>query len=313
MKWGRAGGVLLHITSLPSRFGIGDLGPEAYRFADWLAKVGLRIWQVLPLGPVGYGESPYQLFSAFAGNPMLLSIEALIERGLLLESEVRSPPEASPDRVKFERVIPWKTHLLRRAFQRFQQSSARHTAFSTFRRQNCAWLPDYARFMALKEAHQNAPWWEWESAVEPTDEELEYHQFLQFAFSRQWSALRRYCAARDVFIMGDLPIYMARDSADVWAHPQYFRTGVVAGVPPDYFSATGQLWGNPIYDWERFAAERYRWCISRMRAAVETFDAIRMDHFRGFEAYWEVPEGETTAVRGRWVKGPEEDLFRALE
>jgi 4-alpha-glucanotransferase len=167
--------------------------------------------------------------------------------------------------------------------------------------------------MTLKEANQKASWWEWEAVPQPTDEDLEYHQFLQFEFSRQWSALREYCATRNVFIMGDLPIYMARDSADVWAHPEYFRSGVVAGVPPDYFSATGQLWGNPIYNWERIAAEHYRWWIDRMRAALQTFDAIRMDHFRGFEAYWEVQEGETTAVRGNWVKGPGEELFRALE
>ncbi|HLI86671.1 MAG TPA: 4-alpha-glucanotransferase [Bryobacteraceae bacterium] len=313
MKWGRASGVLLHITSLPSRFGIGDLGPAAYQFADWLARAGQRIWQVLPLGPVGYGESPYQLFSAFAGNPMLLSIETLVERGWLQESEVQSIPQSAPDRVAFEQVVPWKTHLLRRAFRSFRKSQADEAAFAEFRRENCAWLADYCRFMATKEANRNAPWWEWDCTVQAADGGTEYHEFVQFEFWRQWSALRQYCAARNISIMGDVPIYMARDSAEVWARPEYFRTGVAAGVPPDYFSATGQLWGNPIYNWDRIAAEGYRWWIDRMRAAFLTFDAVRLDHFRGFEAYWEVPEEETTAVRGRWVKGPGEELFRALE
>jgi 4-alpha-glucanotransferase len=245
MKWGRASGVLLHITSLPSRFGIGDLGPEAYRFADWLATAGQHIWQVLPLGPVGYGESPYQLFSAFDGNPLLLSIESLVESGWLVELEITPLSPASPDRVEFEQVIPWKTHLLRRAFQRFRKSRGEEAAFAAFRQGNCAWLQDYARFMALKEAHQNAPWWEWESVVEPSGDELEYHQFLQFEFLRQWNALQRYCAARNIFLMGDLPNYMARDSADVWAHPEYFRTDTVAGVPPRLLQRHGTVVGQP--------------------------------------------------------------------
>lgn len=315
MKWGRASGILLHVTSLPSRFGIGDLGPEAFRFADWLAAAGQRIWQVLPLGPVGYGESPYGLFSAFAGNPMLLSIDSLVERGWLLPADIVRVPRFSRERVDFERVVPWKTGLLRRAFQRFRQNrtAADDSAFAAFREQNCAWLDDFARFMTLKEANGNAPWWEWTPDIEPAAPEIEYHQFLQFEFSHQWSALQAYCASHNIYLMGDLPIYVARDSADVWTHPEYFRAGVVAGVPPDYFSATGQLWGNPIYNWDRIAAEGYRWWIERMRASLKHFDAVRMDHFRGFEAYWEVPASETTAVHGRWIKGPGEGLFRALE
>jgi 4-alpha-glucanotransferase len=315
MKWGRASGILLHITSLPSKFGIGDLGPEAYRFADWLAEAGQRIWQVLPLGPVGYGESPYGLFSAFAGNPMLLSIDALIERGWLVESDLAPIPRFAQSRAEFERVAPWKTALFRRAFERFRASRATSgdAAFAAFRQENCAWLDDYARFMALKHTNRNAPWWEWDASLHTNDDEIEYHSFLQFEFFRQWGALKEHCAARKIYLMGDLPIYVARDSADVWAHPEFFRTGVVAGVPPDYFSVTGQLWGNPIYHWERIAAEGYRWWIERMRAALRSFDAVRLDHFRGFEAYWEVPAGETTAVNGRWVKGPGAELFRALE
>jgi 4-alpha-glucanotransferase len=315
MKWGRASGTLLHITSLPSRFGIGDLGPEAFRFADWLAAAGQRIWQVLPLGPVGYGESPYGLFSAFAGNHMLLSADSLVERGWLAPADIARVPRFSRERVEFERVAPWKNGLLRRAFQRFHENrtTADDSAFAAFREQNCTWLDDFARFMTLKEANGNAPWWEWASDIEPAAPEIEYHQFLQFEFSRQWSALQAYCASRDICLMGDLPIYVARDSADVWTHPEYFRTDAVAGVPPDYFSADGQLWGNPIYNWEHIAAEGYRWWIERMRASLNHFDAVRMDHFRGFEAYWEVPAGETTAVHGRWVKGPGAELFRALE
>lgn len=315
MKWKRASGILLHITSLPSRFGIGDLGPEAFRFADWLATAGQRIWQVLPLGPVGYGESPYDLFSAFAGNHMLLSIDILIEHGWLPTSVTGSLPRFPQNRVAFERVVPWKTRLLHSAFEHFQdhRSAADDAAFIAFRHENCAWLNDYARFMALKEAHGNAPWWEWHSHTEVSGREMEYHQFLQFEFFRQWNALKQHCAARNIFLLGDLPIYVARDSADVWAHPEFFRTDVVAGVPPDYFSATGQLWGNAIYDWERLAADRYRWWIARGRAALKSFDAIRLDHFRRFEAYWEVPAGETTSIRGQWVKGPGEEFFRALE
>jgi|SRR5215469_12903197 len=315
MKWQRASGILLHITSLPSKFGIGDLGPEAFRFADWLGAAGQRIWQVLPLGPVGYGESPYGLFSAFAGNPMLLSPDSLVERGWLVPADIARVPRFSQSRVEFERMVPWKNRLLHRAFERFGENRAASdsAAFAAFRQENCAWLDDFARFMTLKETNNNAPWWEWKAKIEPAPQEIEYHQFLQFEFYRQWSALKTHCAAQGIFLMGDLPIYVARDSADVWTHPEYFRTDVVAGVPPDYFSATGQLWGNPIYNWESIAVDGYRWWIERMRTSLKYFDAVRMDHFRGFEAYWEVAASETTAVKGSWVKGPGADLFHALE
>jgi 4-alpha-glucanotransferase len=315
VNWGRISGILLHITSLPSRYGIGDLGAEAFRFADWLTAAGQRIWQVLPLGPTGYGESPYQLFSAFAGNPLLLNLDTLIHRGWLAESELGRVPRFAHTRVEFERVIPWKTKILRRAFQAFRAHAADsdRRQFQAFCQENRAWLDDYSRFMALKEAQRNVAWTQWAAASHPNQEEIEYHQFLQFEFFRQWDALKRYCAGRGIHMMGDLPIYVAHDSADVWAHPELFRFNAVAGVPPDYFSASGQLWGNPVYRWDHMAATGYRWWMERLRAALRQFDAVRMDHFRGFEAYWEVPTGATTAVNGRWEKGPGAEFFRALK
>jgi 4-alpha-glucanotransferase len=295
----RAAGILLHPTSLPGPFGIGDLGPEAYRFADWLAAAGMRIWQVLPLGPVGYGESPYQLFSAFAGNPMLISLEEL---GVEVEG-----PEFDDSRVEFERVVPWKMAALRRAFL------ATGGRRSQDARELGPWLDTFARFMALKAANGGVAWTEWDPRIEAEAEEIEFQKFLQVEFMRQWRRLKAYCAERGIRMMGDIPIYVAKDSADVWAQPELFRFDVVAGVPPDYFSATGQLWGNPIYRWDRMAADGYAWWIQRMRATFAMFDLVRMDHFRGFEAYWEVPEGEPTAVNGRWVKGPGAELFRSVE
>ncbi len=315
MDWGRTSGILLHPTSLPGRYGIGELGPEAFGFAEWLAAAGQRVWQVLPLGPVGYGESPYQLFSAFAGNPLLVSIDGLKERGWLSDREIGRVPRFDAARVDFERVAPWKTRCLRLAFQNFRQhaSPGDREELESFRRENCAWLDDYSRFMALKEANGGVAWTDWNPEITAAESDTEYHQFVQFEFFRQWTALRRHCAALGIRLMGDLPIYVARDSADVWAHRDLFRLDVVAGVPPDYFSATGQLWGNPIYRWERMSAEGYRWWVERVRAALRRFDAIRMDHFRGFEAYWQVPATADTAIHGEWVKGPGEDLFRALQ
>jgi len=299
----RTSGILLHPTSLPSPQGIGDLGPSAYRFVDWLHAAGQRLWQVLPLGPTGYGESPYQLFSAFAGNPLLIHVED------------PHPPEFPARQVDFERVIPYKMALLRHAFERFTESEE----FCTFAAENAAWLDPYAEFMALKDAHGGIAWTEWTPRAVAAHGQVAFHKFLQFEFFRQWNALRRYCAERGIRMMGDLPIYVAHDSADVWAHRDLFqldsagRPLMVAGVPPDYFSATGQLWGNPVYRWDRLAATGYQWWIDRMRAALGMFDLIRMDHFRGFEAYWEVPASDSTAINGRWVKGPGAELFRVLE
>jgi 4-alpha-glucanotransferase len=305
---GRASGVLLHPTSLPGRYGIGDLGPEAFRFADWLAEAGQRIWQVLPLGPVGFGESPYQLFSAFAGNPMLISPDALVERGWLDAADLAGAPESGSGTVEFERVMVWKEALLRKAFGRFHEDGE----FQEFRDQHARWLPGYARFMALKAANGGRMWTEWDAQTVPGADIASYHEFLQFEFFREWCALKAYCAHRGIRIMGDVPIYVAFDSADVWERPELFRFDAVSGVPPDYFSATGQRWGNPLYRWDHMKADGYRWWIERMTAALSLFDLVRMDHFRGFEAYWSVPAGEATAINGQWIKGPGADLFRAL-
>lgn len=299
----------MHPTSLPGRFGIGDLGPQAFHFADWLAEAGQKIWQVLPLGPVGYGESPYQLFSAFAGNPMLISPEKLVERGWLAEADVADAPAFPQDRVEFECVTPWKARLLRKAFEGFTAGEE----FEDFCLRNGPWLDAFARFMALKEAHGGVWWRAWRPGAEPDAREAEFHKFLQFEFFRQWRELKAYCARLGIRMMGDVAIYAAMDSADVWARPELFRFDVVAGVPPDYFSATGQLWGNPIYRWDRMQSEDYAWWLARMRAALELFDLVRLDHFRGFEAYWQVPAGEETAVHGEWVKGPGAEFFRVLE
>jgi 4-alpha-glucanotransferase len=286
---GRASGILLHPTSLPGPHGVGDLGPEAFRFVDWLASEGQRVWQVLPVGPVGYGESPYASFSAFAGNPLLIHVE-----------DAGGAPGFAEDRVEYERVVPWKMAALRRAWRRGDDKGP-------------AWLDAFARFMALKVANGGVSWKEWDPTVEADPDEIEFQRFLQTEFTRQWCALKRYANDRGIRIMGDVPIYVAMDSADVWAQPELFRFDVVSGVPPDYFSATGQLWGNPIFRWDRMEAEGYSWWVERMRTALETFDFVRMDHFRGFEAYWEVPASEETAIHGRWVKGPGARLFRALE
>jgi 4-alpha-glucanotransferase len=299
----------LHPTSLPGRFGVGDLGPEAFRFADWLADGGQKIWQVLPLGPVGYGESPYQLFSAFAGNPMLISPEKLVERGWLAEADLAGAQSSGGDRVEFEHVMPCKLRVFQQAFARFRGDAE----FDAFCRDNVAWLDDFARFMALKEANGGVSWRDWKPDLKPDARAAEFHKFLQFEFFREWGELKAYCATRGIAIMGDVAIYAAMDSADVWSRPELFRFDYVAGVPPDYFSVTGQLWGNPIYRWDRMKADGYGWWVARMRAALSMFDLVRLDHFRGFEAYWQVPADETTAIRGEWVKGPGTDLFHVLE
>ena len=321
----RTCGILLHPTSLPGRFGIGDLGYEAFRFVEFLKDAGQRLWQVLPLGPTGYGDSPYQCFSAFAGNPLLISLEGLVEQGLLPAVSLSHAPSFPDDFADYGRVIPWKMDLLRSAgtdFLAHARGEIRNR-FDAFCTAESAWLEDYALFMALKhERGQEFVWTYWDAAVrgrrtnalaaarERLAAEIALYRFYQFEFFAEWHALKDYCAARQIRVMGDVPIYVAHDSADVWSHPEYFELdgngnpSVVAGVPPDYFSATGQLWGNPLYRWDVLAGTGYRWWIERLRAAFETVDLIRLDHFRGFEAYWTVPAGETTAVNGKWVKGP---------
>jgi 4-alpha-glucanotransferase len=324
MRFPRSSGILLHPSSLPGRYGIGELGSEARRFADFLAAAGQTLWQVLPLGPTGFGDSPYQCFSAWAGNPMLISLEWLVERGWLDASALADAPEFPEDRVDFERLISWKTSVL-------ESVKPPRSCFGDFCEANAHWLNDFALFMALKQQHQMLEWTRWEPGARDRDPKalarwreqlakpIELQKFLQFAFFEQWRELREYCRARGVRIMGDLPIYVAHDSADVWVDRPYFQLDehgnpiVVAGVPPDYFSKTGQLWGNPIYRWDVLAKEGYQWWLDRFRAAFAIVDMIRLDHFRGFEAYWEVPASEPTAVNGRWVKGPGAALFRAAQ
>ena len=332
MRFPRSSGILLHPTSLPGPYGIGDLGPEAHRFADFLSESGQRIWQVLPLGPTGYGDSPYQCFSAFAGNPLLISLDRLAERGYLDLRDLNEQPAFPVEGVNFGAVIAWKMSLLRKAFRGFQQcAAAEGEAYTAFCQKHVAWLDEFALFMALKGVHNNLMWTLWDRALalrEPDalerarkalHDEIECNKFIQFEFERQWNELKAYCGRKDIRILGDMPIYVAFDSADVWADRDLFELNesgqprVVAGVPPDYFSATGQLWGNPIYRWEAHTATGYAWWIARFRRALDVLDTIRLDHFRGFAGYYEIPADETTAVNGKWVKGPGVLLFEALE
>ena len=329
----RLSGVLLHITSLPSPYGIGDLGPAAYRFADFLARTDQRLWQVLPLGPVGLGASPYSSTSTFAGNPLLISPEPLLEYGLLTEADLAPLTDLPADHVDYERVEARKMNVLRTAFERYEadRSAVSETALEQFRADQASWLDDYALYAALKDAHDDDPWMDWEPPLVHRDpdalarardthaETIRMHVFWQYLFHRQWTALQSYCHARDVRLFGDLPIYVARDSADVWANQELFqldeegRPTVVAGVPPDYFSPEGQRWGNPIYDWDRMADNDYRWWKDRMRRTLDRMDLVRLDHFRGFDAYWQIPAASDTAVNGEWVDGPGAAFFESLE
>jgi 4-alpha-glucanotransferase len=329
MKFPRSSGILLHPTSLPGRFGIGDLGAEAYRFADFLYGAGMKIWQMLPLNPTGYGDSPYQSFSAFAGNPLLISLEKLVEEGLLVGDDLRDAPEFPANYVDFSAVIDYKAKVLRRAAENFFKRGDR-TDFEHFCSAQAPWLEDFSLFMAAKGTHDGIVWTDWDRSLamrEPTalahwrdklSTDIAAHKFWQYVFFRQWRALKSYCNERQIRLMGDIPIYVAHDSAEVWSHPDLFfldaqgRPEKVAGVPPDYFSATGQLWGNPIYRWEAMRERGYQWWIDRFRACLEMFDMVRVDHFRGFEAHWEIPAGEPTATNGRWIKGPGADLFESV-
>ncbi len=333
MRFPRCSGILLHPTSLPGRYGIGDLGPAAYAFADFLHETGQGIWQVLPLGPTGYGDSPYQCFSAFAGNPLLISPDLLVEAGHLAPADVAEVPAFPAAAVDYGPVIEYKTRLLRLAFENWQRagSDRQDGEFAAFCESKRSWLEDYALFMALKDAHGGAIWSTWEQDIATRQPEAMAHwtrvlaneimryKYLQYQFYRQWAALRGYAAERGIRVVGDIPIFVARDSADVWSHPDLFylddggNPTVVAGVPPDYFSATGQLWGNPLYRWKRMAQTGYSWWIERFSATFELVDIVRVDHFRGFEGYWEVPATEKTAERGAWMKGPGADLFIAVE
>ncbi|MDI6770384.1 MAG: 4-alpha-glucanotransferase [Anaerolineales bacterium] len=334
MKFERVSGILLHPTSLPGPYGIGDLGPQAYAWVDFLAASGCKLWQVLPLGPTGYGDSPYQCFSAFAGNPYLISPDFLLDEGLLTTDDLSDRPDFPADRVDFGLIFHWKPILLDRAFTRFESDPrpALRADFDSFRTENAAWLEDYALFMALKESHGGGSWENWPEPLRKRDpaalaearKSLTHHvlrfTFYQFLFFQQWHALKAYANANEcgVQIIGDIPIFVAYDSADIWAHPQLFyldeagRPTVVAGVPPDYFSPTGQLWGNPLYRWDVHQATGYAWWLERFRAILKMVDIVRLDHFRGFAGYWEVPAGNPTAEIGRWVPGPGLDFLAAV-
>jgi 4-alpha-glucanotransferase len=327
----RASGILLHPTSLPGSFGIGDFGDQAHAFVDFLAAAGQRLWQVLPLGPTGFGNSPYQSLSAFAGNTLLIDPRQLIADGLLAAGNIIGPTFAE-DRVEFEAVRQFKDELFGQAYENFKREPASElrAEFEAFGDVSAWWLDDYALFRALKAANGGNAWTSWDRGLserQPTALEnarvelrdpIARQKFFQFLFFRQWQALRGYCHSRGIRIIGDLPIFVAHDSADVWVHREYFKLDdvgkptLVAGVPPDYFSETGQRWGNPVYDWEQARVAGFRWWIDRVRFALEQFDFLRIDHFRGFAACWEIPAGEMTAQNGQWIPAPGRELFKAL-
>ncbi|HEX6385438.1 MAG TPA: 4-alpha-glucanotransferase [Anaerolineae bacterium] len=336
MRFKRAAGVLVHPTCFPSRYGVGDLGDAAYRFVDFLVASRQSLWQVLPLGPTGYGDSPYQSFSAFAGNPLLISPDRLVQDGYLPAEAVAEVPAFPDNEVDYGPVITYKNTLWRQAYDHFQThgTDEQRTAFNQFDLNNTNWLDDFALFMALKDhhvEHEGGVWNTWpEGAAQRETAALAHwsqklagdvnlHKFLQFLFFDQWLALKHYANERGVRIVGDIPIFVAYDSADVWANPDLFNLNedgspsVIAGVPPDYFSETGQRWGNPLYRWERMAEHDYQWWTERLKMCFTQADIVRIDHFRGFEGYWEIPATEPTAVVGRWVKGPGFDFFETME
>lgn len=329
----RRAGILLHPTSLPSVHGIGDFGAQAYRFVDFVEQSGSKLWQVLPLSPTGYGDSPFQCLSANAGNPLLISLDKLTDRGVLSREELKHTPAFAENQVDYESVIQFKVPILTKAALTFlrREDGQERSEYDQFCRENANWLEDFALFMVCKNAHHGAPWTEWASGIAARDpealrewsnrfaSEIEVTKYWQFEFFQQWQGLRAYAHERGIRVIGDIPIYVAHDSADVWANREFFlldrkgRPSKVAGVPPDYFSATGQLWGNPIYNWSLLRSSSYEWWLARFRAAFKLYDIVRIDHFRGFEAHWEVPASETTAMNGSWVKGPGAELFAALQ
>ena len=325
----RSCGVLLHITSLPSQYGIGTMGKCAYEFIDFLIKAGQQYWQILPTTPTGEGNSPYSSYSVFAGNPLFIDLELLIEEGLLTKEECDAVDFGeNPLRVDYDKVIAGKYNLLKKAYTRFLGDK---TDFELFCSRHAVWLTDYALYMALKEQFGNSPWYSWQESIrlyEPEAvqlwksklaEEIKFWCFVQYVFHRQWCALKAYANQKGIGIIGDIPIYVAMDSADVWAGKQLFQLDSkglptdVAGVPPDGFSATGQLWGNPLYNWAGMKQDGYAWWVRRVRHTAELCDVIRFDHFRGFDEYYAIPYGDKTAENGQWKKGPGIDLFRLID
>ena len=326
----RRAGVVLHPTSLPGPHGSGDFGPNAFHFVDWLQSAGQTLWQTLPLGPVGPGDSPYMGSSAFAGNPLLVALEPLLQRGWLVPDSLQA--QWNDERVDYAVLTPWRLQKLREAFAGFQQhATAQDRAeLATWVASQQGWLDDYSLFMALNQAHAPRLWPEWPAALAQRDavalaqartqhaQEIAFWCFVQWQFDVQWQALKAYAHARQVLLVGDLPIFIAHHSADCWARPELYlldprgEPAVVAGVPPDYFSATGQRWGNPLYDWDAMRADGYRWWVARLRRQLKLADLVRIDHFRGFADYWEIPASEPTAIHGRWQQGPGAELFDAL-
>ena len=331
----RSSGILLHPSSLPGRFGLGEIGPEAHRWLEWLAATKQRLWQMLPLGPTGYGNSPYQSLSSYAGNPLLISFDGLRNDGVLLPADLAMLPAFSDEKVEFGPAIEVRGAFLKLAARRFvkqtESSPLLKHAFDTFCNREAEWLDDWALFAALKQENGMSCWTDWPTEIASRQPqaiadaiirlagEVEEHKALQFLFFRQWHRLRARAHELGIQLIGDIPIFAAHDSADVWAAPHLFhldeagRPTVVAGVPPDYFSATGQRWGNPLYKWELHKADNFAWWKSRLRATLRLVDVVRIDHFRGFAAYWEIPASEPTAVNGKWVEAPGAELFEALK
>ena len=326
----RESGILLSVASLPSRYGIGCFSKEAYEFVDQLKAAGQSYWQILPLGPTSYGDSPYQSFSTFAGNPYYISLEALVDEGLLAREECEAADlGADAGLVDYEKLYENRFPLLRKAYER--SKAGNDPEFLRFKAENAWWLDDYALYMAVKARFDQTAWTQWaedirlrwQNALDYYRRELyfdiEFHQYLQYLFMNQWNRLKAYANSRGIRIVGDIPIYVALDSADAWASPELFQLDennvpkAVAGCPPDGFSATGQLWGNPLYDWEYHKKTGYAWWTRRMANCMKLYDVVRIDHFRGFESYWEIPFGEKTAVNGKWKKGPKEEIFNVME
>ncbi|MDJ0835414.1 MAG: 4-alpha-glucanotransferase [Acidobacteriota bacterium] len=328
----RTSGIVLHPTSLPGPYGIGEIGPAARDFVDDLAEMGQHLWQVLPLGPTSYGDSPYQSLSTFAGNHLLISFDDLKDAGLLEEDDLKDFPQFPADHVAFGPVIEARNRVLNRVADAFAEraSAGLQEAHASFCKANADWLDDYALFVALKEHHRGRPWTEWKPELRDREEtalaaardqfaaRMDAVRVLQFLFNHQWRELMAYCGENKVTVMGDIPIFVAHDSADTWARPDLFyldekgHCTVIAGVPPDYFSETGQRWGNPLYRWDKMTADDFAWWRRRLGRTVELVDLVRIDHFRGFEAYWEIPAHEETAIKGKWVPGPNEALFEAF-
>ncbi|MHB8578682.1 MAG: 4-alpha-glucanotransferase [Ignavibacteriaceae bacterium] len=332
MRFERAAGILLHPTSLPGKYGIGDLGNEAYNFVNFLEAAGQKVWQVFPLGPTGYGDSPYQCFSAFAGNPILVSPEKLSEAGFLEEHDIENIPYQNDHQIDFGDVINYKRFILKKAFESFKKNpNGLENKFNIFCESNSEWLEDFSLFMAAKDFHRGRIWTSWDKGLVKRDarflnlwreklaDDILYHKFVQFNFFRQWHSLKEYANEKGIKIIGDMPIFIAYDSADLWANRNLFTVDehgnleTVAGVPPDYFSATGQLWGNPLYRWNEMKKDDFLWWRNRMKSLLTLVDIVRIDHFRGFEAYWEIPGNALTAETGRWIKAPGEKLFSSLK